>query len=252
MPAMTAGRKDNGPLYVSVAEELEGAMLRGEYVAGDRLPTEEALAERHGINRHTAGQALNLLQDKGLVYRVRGQGSFVRPDRIYYRVAPRMSFSDSVARAGLEPSNKILSVRKVAAYGRTASEMSVPPREPLVALEQLSYAGEIPLSYAIKHYRETLFPGIGDLFRGGVSSVRKLIKAHYGLDVYRARSDFEIEPADAETRRHLGVPPGAALLKIESLDTLEDGTPAEWGFTYFRGDATRVRVELREIKGEGD
>lgn len=249
MLKVMSGATDNGPLYVRIAEEIEAAMLRGEYSPGDRLPTELALAERHGVNRHTAGQALNRLQDKGLIYRVRGQGSFVRPGRIHYRVAPRMSFSDSVARAGLSPSNRVLSVRGISAYGRTAAEMGVPPGEPLVALEQLSYASGVPLTYAIKHYREALFPGIRDAFESGVYSVRELIKNRYGLDLYRARSDFEIEPADGEIRRRLGVPPGSALLKIESLDTLEDGTPAEWGFTYFRGDATRVRVELRDVTG---
>jgi len=241
------------PIYARVAEELEGAVLRGEYGAGDRLPTEHALAERYGINRHTAGQALNHLQGKGIAYRVKGRGSFVRPGRVDYRVAEKMSFSDSVARAGLEPSRQVLGVRRVRAFGRTCEGMGVPSGEPLVALERVGYAGEIPLDHSVKHYRESVFPGIHDLLRNGRwRSVRVLVKDHYGLEVYRASSTFEIEPADAELSRYLGVQPGAPILKVESLDTLEDGTPAEWGTTYFRGDATRVRVTLREAKEETD
>jgi len=244
-------RASRVPIYVQVADDLEGAMLRGEYGVGDRLPTEHALAAEYGINRHTAGQALNQLQGKGLVIRVRGRGTFVRPGRIDYRVAEKMSFTDSVARAGLEPSRRILSVRRVRAFGRTSAAMGVPAGEALVTRESVNFAGEIPLDYAVKHFRDGLFPGIEDLLRRPRSS-RTLIEANYGIEVYRARSTFEIEPADAENARHLGVQPGAALLCVESLDTLEDGTPAEWGVTYFRGDATRVRVSLREVQEERD
>jgi DNA-binding GntR family transcriptional regulator len=248
MAAVRARRVTRVPIYVRVADELEGAMLRGEYGPGDRLPTEHALAERHGVNRHTAGQALNHLQDKGLVYRVRGRGSFVRPGRIDYRVAEKMSFSDSVRRLGLSAAQEILGVRNVRARGKVTSRMGVPEGEPLVALERVRYAGEVPLVYGTKHLREALFPGIYHLLEQGCRSVRALVRTRYGLEVYRARSTFEIEPADEENSRYLGVQLGAPLLRVESLDTLEDGTPAEWGVSYFRGDATRVEVTLRETE----
>lgn len=251
MTVMRVRRTSRVPIYVQVAEELEGAMLRGEYGVGDRLPTEHALAGEHDINRHTAGQALNQLQSKGLVIRVRGRGTFVRPGRVDYRVAEKMSFTDSVVRAGLEPSRKVLGIRRVRAFGRIPEAMKVPAGEPLVARESVSFAGEIPLDCSVKHFREGFFPGIEDLLRQPRSS-RALVEAHYGIELYRAHSAFEIEPADADNARHLGVQPGAALLRVESLDTLEDGTPAEWGVTFFRGDATRVKVALREIREERD
>jgi DNA-binding GntR family transcriptional regulator len=240
------------PVYIRIAEELEGAVLRGDFDSGDRLPTEHALAGEYAVNRHTAGQALNHLQSKGLIYRVKGRGTFVRPGRVEYRVAEKMSFSDSVARVGMRPSKKILSVKRIGAYGRIAREMSVGVGEPLVALERISYAGEIPLVYGTKYFRESLFPGLYELLlSGGARSVRSLIKSHFGLDIYRGCSTFEIEPADEEVSRHLGMTLGSALLRVESLDTLEDGTPSEWGTSYFRGDATKVQVTLREPKKGG-
>ena len=240
------------PIYIRVAEELEGAIRRGDHSVGDRLPTEHELAAGYGINRHTAAQAMNQLQSKGLVYRVKGRGTFVRPGRVEYRVAEKMSFSDSVARVGLQPSQRILGLRRVGAYGRLAERMRVPLGESLVAFERIRYAGEIPLVYGTKHLRESSFPGIYNALRKGCASVRALVRSRYGLEVYRARSTFEIEPADEENSRYLGVGLGVALLKVESLDTLEDGTPVEWGVSYFRGDATRVEVALREIRGEKD
>ena len=245
-------RESKVPVYVQVAEDLEGAIRGGNYGVGDQLPTEHALAAEYGINRHTAGQALKRIQSKGLIVRVRGRGTFVRPGRIDYRVAEKMSYSDSVSRAGLEPSSEILGLRMIGAYGWICEAMMVPPGEPLVAFERVRYAGEIPLVYGTKHFREKLFPGLHELLGNRTRSVRALVRGHYGLEVYRARSTFEIEPADEENSRYLGVLLGSALMKVESLDTLEDGTPAEWGVSYFRGDATRLQVQMREVKGDED
>ena len=176
----------------------------------------------------------------------------MRPPRVDFRVAKSPSFTESVARVGLKPSHKILSARRIGAYGRLCEELRVPTGEPLVALERIRFAGEIPLNYGRKHFRETLFPDLYDRLPLGGGSLRTLIKTLYGLDLYRARTKFEIEPADELISRCLGVPAGAALLKLERLDTLEDGTPAEWGTTHFRGDATEISVITGKVKGEDD
>lgn len=252
MKTMKDRRESKVPIYVQVAEDLEGEILGGEYSVGDQLPTEHALAAEYGINRHTAGQALNRLQSKGLIVRVRGRGTFVRPGRIDYRVAEKMSYSDSIARAGLTPTSEILGLRRVGAYGWICDAMMVPQGEPLVAFERVRYADEIPLVYGTKHFREALFPGLHELLQKPIRSVRALVRGYYGLEVYRARSTFEIEPADEENSRYLGVLLGSALMKVESLDTLEDGTPAEWGVSYFRGDATRLQVRIRDVKEDED
>lgn len=44
---------------------------------GDRLPTEAALSERFGVNRHTVRHALDRLREMGLIYVMRGAGYFV-------------------------------------------------------------------------------------------------------------------------------------------------------------------------------
>lgn len=245
-----AAGREGGPVYIRIAEELEGAILRGEYAPHDRLAPERELAKEHGVNRHTARQALARLQIMGLVYRVRGRGTFVRSERVEYRLAEKMSFSDSVGRMGLPPRTKPLAVRRVRAYGRAAAGLMVPPGTPLVAYERVRYAGKVPIVYGSKHFREELFPGIRELLLHKHVSVRQLIRENYGKQLYRARSVVEIEPSDATTARHLGLPLGAPLLKAESTDALEDGTPAEWGISYFRGDATKLDIRIKGLKGE--
>jgi DNA-binding GntR family transcriptional regulator len=237
------------PQYVRLAEELEAEILRGRYRPGEALPTERALAAKRGVNRNTAAHALNHMQTRGLVYRVRGRGTFVSPGRLDYRVDRRPSSSAAIAKLGLRPSQRVLSIRKVRAHGRYAEELAVPEGEIIVTFERVRFAGDIPLGYGKDHCPEKLFPRLDEHLRKGCNSLQKLLKNRYGLETYRARTVFEIEPADPQTARDLGVSSGAPLLKVEALDVLEDGTPADWGVGYLRGDAARVHVAGYEPGG---
>lgn len=239
--------EDRVPPHVEVAEVLEGAILCGEYRPGDRLPDERTVAREHGVNRHTAVRALNRLQSKGLVHRVERRGTFVRPGRIDFQMMDEGSFTASISREGLKPSHQIMNVRRVRAYGRIPAEMRVPVGEPLVVFDRVSFAGEVPLVYSTKHFRERLFPGLGDLLEE-CPSLRVLVKSRYGLDMHRARAVYGLEAADPEASRHLGVPLGAALLKTEGLYVLEDGEPAQWNTAFVRGDILRVSIDVRRVK----
>ncbi|MFF4991615.1 GntR family transcriptional regulator [Streptosporangium saharense] len=64
--------------YRAIARELGRRIESGELPPGERLPTEDALAERFGVHRLTARQAMVELRRAGLVETRHGLGSFVR------------------------------------------------------------------------------------------------------------------------------------------------------------------------------
>jgi DNA-binding FadR family transcriptional regulator len=63
---------------VILAELLE-EIVRGEHPEGAKLPKEKALAERFGMSRYVARQAIQALRDRGLVTVTHGVGAFVAP-----------------------------------------------------------------------------------------------------------------------------------------------------------------------------
>ena len=67
------------PSYRQLYESLKQDIERGVYGAGDRLPSERALAESCGVGRQAVRQCLGLLQQEGLIITKRGSGSYVRP-----------------------------------------------------------------------------------------------------------------------------------------------------------------------------
>ena len=65
------------PLFQSIAEWLEDAILSDIYVEGDQVPSITEISVQYNINPATALKGVNLLVDSGLLYKKRGMGMFV-------------------------------------------------------------------------------------------------------------------------------------------------------------------------------
>ena len=66
------------PMYRKIRERLERDIARGRYAAGEKFPSEAALVQRFGASRITVGRAVRELQERGLLDRVAGSGTYVR------------------------------------------------------------------------------------------------------------------------------------------------------------------------------
>lgn len=76
---MTALTNDDSPVYVKLRQHIAAAVLRGDYRAGDQLPSVRALAAEYGANPLTVAKAYQRFQDDGYIEVRRGVGMFVLP-----------------------------------------------------------------------------------------------------------------------------------------------------------------------------
>ena len=60
-------------------EKLEADILSGKYKEGMQLPKEVDFSKTLGVARGTLRNALNALENKGMIVRLRSRGTFVKP-----------------------------------------------------------------------------------------------------------------------------------------------------------------------------
>lgn len=90
---MTALETADSPVYLRLRGIIAAAIMRGEYGAGDQLPSVRAFAAEQGANPLTVAKAYQSFQDDGLVEVRRGVGMFVLPGAVeQLRVAERDRF----------------------------------------------------------------------------------------------------------------------------------------------------------------
>lgn len=79
---LQAMRRGAVPLHAEVAEVLRHQILSGELAAGAKLPALRELVETLGVARMTVVQAMNTLEDEGLIEKHSGRGTFVKDVKV--------------------------------------------------------------------------------------------------------------------------------------------------------------------------
>lgn len=68
---------DSRPIFIQLAEQIENDIISGALPEESQVPSTNEFAAFHRINPATAGKAVNLLVEAGVLYKKRGIGMFV-------------------------------------------------------------------------------------------------------------------------------------------------------------------------------
>lgn len=68
---------NNYPIYLQLADKLREQIQDGGFRPGQALMTEREFSQKLKINRRTINRAMGILEDEGLVRKIRGSGVFV-------------------------------------------------------------------------------------------------------------------------------------------------------------------------------
>ena len=230
------------PIWRSIATDLLMDMTEGRYRPGHKLPTEAALAERFGVNRHTVRHALRHLVGEGWVRTRRGSGAFVTAQPTDYPLGRRVRFHENLLAAGRRPEKRVLQIEQRAATPGEAEALDVVPGDPVAAYFGLSSADGQPIAYAESVFPERRLPGI----RAALDSHRSITAAlrEAGvLDYARASTRITAVRATATLALHLHIGEGDPILRTTGVNTDPDGHPVEYGRTYFAGDRVTLTLE---------
>jgi GntR family phosphonate transport system transcriptional regulator len=224
-----------------IAEELRAEISSGALALGHRLPTENDLAERFAVNRHTARQALASLAEEGLVESRRGSGTFVTGSPVVvHRIGVRTRLSNSLSGSARSASAQVLSSATEPAPPEVVDLLRL--AGPLgVRVETLGTVDGQPLSVATHWFDAERLPDIADELRR-TGSVTAALRASGIEDYVRASTAITARHATAAEAADLGTEPGGIVLVARAVDALPDGTPLKYATTRFA--STRVVLDV--------
>ncbi|MEM6372985.1 MAG: phosphonate metabolism transcriptional regulator PhnF [Pseudomonadota bacterium] len=230
------------PVWKAIADALRGDLAEGRYAPGDKLPTEAALAERFGVNRHTVRHGLSALVDEGLVRTRRGAGAFVAATPTDYPIGQRVRFHENVIAAGRRPEKRVLQVEDRMATVGEAKALHIAPGDPLCVYHGLSLADGLPVAVFQSLFPMARLPGIVAAL-SETSSVTEALSRAGVSDYMRISTRLTAVRASATQALHLHVAEGDPLLKSSSINADDEGTPVEYGRTWFAGDRVTLTLE---------
>jgi GntR family transcriptional regulator, phosphonate transport system regulatory protein len=229
------------PIWKAIAEALRSDLAEGRYVPGDRLPTESALADRFGVNRHTVRHGISALVDEGLVRTRRGAGAFVAATPTDYPIGKRVRFHENLIAAGRRPEKRVLALEQRAATMGEAKALQIAPGDPVCSYQGLSLADGQPIAVFESLFPLTRLAGITAALER-TSSVTEALRLIGIADYLRASTRLTAVRASATQALILQLTEGDPLLRSSGVNESDRGEPVEYGRTWFAGD--RVTLTL--------
>jgi GntR family transcriptional regulator len=229
------------PLYSQIKEKLLAAISRGEFKAGDQLPSQRELCERYSASHMTVRRAIDDLVASGVISAIPGKGLYVTEPKQDTEASPLISFTEDMARRGMKATNQVLEAEVTAAPTILAKALGVEVGTALVYLRRLRLADGHPMALQTNYLVHACCPGLleHDLNQ---NSLFKILKSHYGLQIAAYSATVEAVLASESEAALLGLTPPAALLVTEQISYLENGRAIEFVRSAYRGDRYRMRV----------
>ncbi|MCB8878775.1 phosphonate metabolism transcriptional regulator PhnF [Acidisoma cellulosilytica] len=227
-------------MWQRIAEILTAEISAGSFPPASRLPTETALAERFGVNRHTLRQAIGALSDVGLVSVQHGRGTFVRPAPVIeYPLGTRTRFSEILSQQSRLADGELLSSREQPAGTEVATALGLAPEGLVIVLEILRRADGQPVSLKTAHLPAERFRGIDMVFRETNSLTAALRR--FGVADYTRRSTrIWTRMPSPEEAVLLHQKSNEPVLIMETIDQDEAGQVIEFGIA--RAASQRVQI----------
>lgn len=246
-------RTSTEPLYHQVLEKIRDRVESGEWVRGDRVPSERQLADILGVSRITVRHAVRLAAEQGLVEQRRGVGTFVgAPDRLEQDLSEVRSFERTLAEQGHVASTEILASERLISDLTLAGTLAVDPATPVYNLRLLGRGDSSPVVFY-----DSYFPlALGREMAQAAEALQADGCPFSTLDLYRQESvsrvpttlsqTIEAVSATPELAQSLAIHDRAAVLAIESVMSDAQG-PLEFRRAYYRADRYKFAVKRRLV-----
>ena len=219
------------PKYKEIADTIQKQIGSGERIPGELLPTEKALMAEFGVSRVTIRKSLALLEEQGLLNRIRGKGTYISGDKLQHNAFHLKSFIEDVAAQGKQPGSKVIQFELLSASERLASKLNINAGDEVYALARLRLIDGEPEVLEKAWMPVDLFPDLSlEILK---HSKYQYIELQKGLKIALSREKVVAEVADDFLAETLNVAVGQPLIKVVSVGELVNGRAFEFSENYF-------------------
>jgi DNA-binding GntR family transcriptional regulator len=233
----------NKSRYVEIANVL--ATEIADRPAGSKVSSEHEIAGRFGVSRAAARAAVQELENRLLVRRVRGAGTFVNR-RIDYVLSQRKapSLHETVRQAGGTVRTVVRDVQLLPLPEEEAARLERPPDAPAHLLVRQSYIDGLLSGWAHIWIPTDVLPEVSTAVHA-VESLHAILRQMAEVEPVRAWCRVSYSLPGPDIAANLETESGRPVWQIESLSRDRDtGRAVMCSSTWSRPDSTRIIVEM--------
>ena len=230
--------------YQTLKEKLKERIQSGFYRESNCLPAERELCEEYDASRMTVRKAVSELEEEGVLYKVRGKGTFIKnTGKINQTLSKLTSFSEDMEARGMIPGSKILVLDVILANEAISENLGLEVGEKVIMLRRLRLADREPMAIETTYLSHKLF---ADIFHrlADENSLYQLMREELGIVPKRAIQSVEVSSLMEWEASLLGNRELQAALLIHRRTFDGEGIPLEYVESKYRSDKYKFYIEL--------
>jgi GntR family phosphonate transport system transcriptional regulator len=232
------------PVYQQIAERLEQE-IQEAYQPDQALPSERGLAEQFGVNRHTIRHAIDRLVQKGILERRQGSGVYVLDNLFDYPINQKTRFTTSFEALGQSAQSEVLVKELVPAPDDVAKALKIKAGAQVAKIDCLRLVNDHPFCASTHFITGKICKPIVEKYEG--DSLHEFVRQEFELELSRMQSRVTAILPDKEDARLLKMSANFPVLRVKSVNVNRaTGRPVEFAVTRFRGDRTRLSIDLKD------
>jgi len=227
-------------VYVQISEILEEE-IRSLFNPGDALPTENDLADRFSVNRHTVRRAIDELVSQGILERKHGKGTFVLA-QINYSIGSGTRFTENLNSLGRNSCSCVLRKLVIPAVSGVAKRLKITAGSPVIWIETLRTVDDQPFCIISHFLPNEGYEEVLQAYDGG--SLHQFLDSRFGIKLCRTESLITSVLPQGEDASYLKMPAHQPVLRTKSVNiNSKTNQPVEYALTRFRADRTELKIE---------
>jgi GntR family transcriptional regulator len=229
------------PLYIQVASALRQRIENGQWQPGQKISTLEGLEQEFEVARVTVRQAVEMLQNEGLVHRQQGRGTFVA-DKLQDKHWLRL---DATWESLIAPiKDNVLKLIKVDHPPATptlgAGEGRLAPA--YVFLRSVQLKDGTPYAVVNLHLERGIYRREPNAFH--THTALPVLATLSGIAIEKAHQTLVIGSADPATANLLQVPLGTPTAECRCVVTNRQGVAIYVAEIIYRNDCVKLYINL--------
>ena len=217
--------------YQHIANEIEKYIQDHALQQGDKLPVLDELMIQFGVSKSTIIKSLELLEEKGVIFQVRGSGIFVRRHRRkgYISLLSNQGFTRDLESFPITSKVLELDIRKPSR--EVAQNLNIDQEQDVYHVKRIRYIYEQTLCVEESYYNKSIVTYLNNEI--ATDSIFEYIRDALGQKIGFSDSYLHIDKLNEEEAQYLGLQKGDPKMDVETIFHLSNGQPFDFSrLTY--------------------
>lgn len=232
---------------VSLSQKVKEKII--DYIKNENLqpdsllPSEVQLMEMLGVSRYTVREALALLEQDKILYKIHGKGTYINkvPTHIESGLEKLESITEIIESFGYEPGTIWIDIRENIPTKDMVEQMDLKEGEKVITFTRIRTASEKIAVYCVDTIKK--ISGMEEIpDRIEDESMFDYLKKNYGIKPEYAVADIIPTLPTTEMVKNMKIKKNQIFLLLHQVHYDKEGNPQIYSMDYFNTDVFKFKV----------